>query len=56
MRYFGKIFVEFWDGNKWNLAAFWPHQYLYGRITGIIGSRSSNKDYRHVPRSMINFY
>ena len=32
MRYFGKIFVEFWDGEKWNLSAVKWWQYLLMRL------------------------
>lgn len=55
MRFFGKIFVEYWDNGKWNLCALPWYQYLYGRICGIIGNAESSEDYRHVPRSKIHF-
>lgn len=55
MRYFGRIFVEFWDGYCWNLSALPWYKYLYGRFWGIIGGPASDKDYRHVPRSQVNF-
>lgn len=55
MRYFGKVFVEFWDGQEWKLSAIPWYGYLYGRALGIIGGPESNKDYRYVPRNKIHF-
>lgn len=57
MKYFGKVFVEFWDHNnrKWCLAAIPWHHYLYGYFVGVIGSQKSDKDFRHVPRNCIRF-
>lgn len=55
MKYFCKVFVEFWDGNTWALSALPWYKYLIGRIWGEIGSANSDKDYKHVPRSNIKF-
>lgn len=55
MKYFGKVFVEFWDGNCWGLSTIPWYKYLLGRLCGGIGSAGSDKDYKHVPRSNIRF-
>ena len=58
MKFFGKVFIEFWDGEKWNLSAIWWQQYLIARFLGICGSATSNPieyNYRHVSRKNINF-
>jgi hypothetical protein len=58
MRYFGKVFVEFWDGNKWRVSAIWFWQYLLMRLWGYCGSATSNRsdyDFRRVSRKNIIF-
>lgn len=58
MNYFGKVFVEYWDGDNWNLSAISWWQYLIARILGkCASSTSSRKDYncRHVPRKNVRF-
>lgn len=55
MKYFGKVFVEYLDGDKWNLSMLQWYQYIYGRLFGIIGCHNSNKDFRHVPRNMVKY-
>ena len=56
MRYFfGRVFVEYWDNDRWNLSALLWYKYLLGRIWGVIGSAGSDKDYRHVPRSKVHY-
>ena len=57
-KYFGKIFVEFWDGQKWGLSAVEWWQYLLMRLLGYCGSSTADTrfyDYRHVPRKNITF-
>lgn len=58
MSYFGKIFVEFWDDNRWNLAAVKWWQYLFMRLSGVCGNSTADIRYyncRHVPRKNISF-
>lgn len=56
MKYFGKVFVEYWDGSCWGLSALPWYKYLIGRyLFGAIGAASSDSDYRHVPRSKIKY-
>lgn len=58
MNYFGKIFVEYWDGNTWNLSAISLWLYLLMRLTGDCGSATADTrfyNYRHVPRKNISF-
>lgn len=54
MRYFGKVFVQFKEEDKWSLAAIAWYKYLVARfLWGVIGSATSDKDFRHVPRSKV---
>lgn len=58
MNYFGKIFVEFWDNDKWNLAAVKWWQYLLMRLSGVCGSATADTRFyncRHVPRKNVTF-
>ena len=58
MKYFGKVFVEFWDGDSWQLSAVWWWQYLLARMWNICGSATSDPlkyNYRHVLRKNVHF-
>lgn len=55
-KYFGKVFVEHWDGQEWNLSAVKWWQYLLMRIWGYCGDANADVrfyDCRHVPRNKI---
>jgi hypothetical protein len=55
-KYFGKVFVECWDGEKWGLSAVEWWQYLLMRLWGYCGDENADirfYDYRHVPRKKI---
>ena len=55
-KYFGKVFVEHWDGQEWNLSAVKWWQYLLMRIWGYCGDANADVrfyDCRHVPRKRI---
>ena len=57
-KYFGKVFVECWDGEKWGLSAIEWWQYLLMRLWGYCGDENADVhfyDYRHVPRKKITF-
>ena len=57
-KYFGKVFVEHWDGQKWGLSAVKWWQYLLMRLWGYCGDANADVrfyDYRHVPRKNITF-
>ena len=57
-KYFGKVFVEHWDGQKWGLSAVEWWQYLLMRLWGYCGDADADVrfyDYRHVPRKNITF-
>ena len=56
--FFNKVFVEYWDGNKWNLSAIKWWQYLLMRLWKYCGSTDADfrdYNYRHVPRNKIYF-
>ena len=56
-KYFGKVFVEHWDGQEWNLSAVKWWQYLLMRIWGYCGDANADVrfyDCRHVPRKRIS--
>lgn len=58
MHYFGRVFVEYWDGQKWGLSAIKWWQYLLARLWGYCGSSTADArfyNYRHVPRKNIIF-
>ena len=58
MYYFGKVFVEFWRNDRWNLSAVWFWQYILMRLWGFCGAADSNLqdyEYRHVPRRRVHF-
>lgn len=58
MKFFGKVFVEFWDGDKWQLSAVSWRYYLLARFYGICGSATSDPlkyNYRHVLRKNVSF-
>ena len=55
-KYFGKVFVEHWDGQKWNLSAVKWWQYLLMRLWGYCGDVNADVRFyncRHVPRKNI---
>lgn len=57
MKFFGKVFVEFWDGDKWQLSAVSWWYYLLPRFYGICGSPTSDPlkyNYRHVLRKNVS--
>lgn len=57
-KYFGRVFVEHWDGDKWNLSAVKWWQYLLMRYWGYCGDANADTrfyDCRHVPRKKIKF-
>ena len=54
--YFGKIFIEFWENDKWNLSAVWFWEYIIMRLWGYCGCKNSLEyNIRHVPRNQIKF-
>lgn len=57
MKFFGKVFVEFWDGDKWQLSAVSWWYYLLARFYGICGGATSDPlkyNYRHVLRKNVS--
>lgn len=57
-RYFGRVFVESWDGQEWRLSAVKWWQYLLMRLWGYCGDANADTrfyDYRHVPRERVTF-
>lgn len=57
-RFFGKVFVECWDGEKWGLSAVKWWQYLLMRLWGYCGDADADVrfyNYRHVPRNKVTF-
>ena len=56
--YFGKVFIEYWDGEEWGLSAVKWWQYLLMRLLGYCGDENADVrfyDYRHVPRKKVTF-
>lgn len=57
-KYFGRVFVESWDGQEWRLSAVKWWQYLLMRLWGYCGDANADTrfyDYRHVPRKRVTF-
>lgn len=57
-RYFGRVFVESWNGQEWCLSAVKWWQYLLMRLWGYCGDANADVrfyDYRHVPRKRVTF-
>ena len=60
MKYFGKVFVEYFDKEEreWQLSAISWWKYLIARLSGDCGSANANSlkyDFRHVPRKNVKF-